>query len=476
MRDAISSSAPVRIPRLLIAGTHSGVGKTTLTAGVIAALRSKGLEVQPFKVGPDYIDPTYHTLAANLGVNEGRERACRNLDSWMIPPERLLTIFVAAARAADVAVIEGVMGLYDGFGYEDDAGSSAHVAGLLQAPVVLVIDAGHMARSAGAVALGYQKFAPQLSLRGFIVNRVAGAGHGQGVAQAIRRATGLPVFGWVPRDALLSIPERHLGLIPTLERGRWQAFVQRAGEVVAQYLDVQALLELARSADPLPDGLPWFAAAPMHRARIAVARDEAFSFTYEDNLELLRAAGAEIALFSPLRDAALPEGAQGVILSGGFPELYAPQLAANEGMLVALRDAHARGLPIYAECGGLMYLTGSIEALDGQRYPMVGLLPGRAIMTKRLTMGYRLACAAGDSWLLRQGETVRAHEFHYSAWENRPRDLPPAYSLRASHADGQAWQEGACLGNLFASYVHIHLASMPELAIRFVEACERVRG
>jgi cobyrinic acid a,c-diamide synthase len=464
---------------LVIAGTHSGVGKTTLSAGLIAALRQRGLSVQPFKIGPDYIDPTYHTLAAG--------RTCRSLDTWMVPPDHVRTLFAYAASGADVAIVEGVMGLYDGFGYEDEQGSTAQVAKLLDAPVVLVLDASGLARSAAAIALGYQKFDLDLPLAGFILNQVGGESHGQGVATAIQRATGRPVLGWLPHDPTLEIPERHLGLVPTAEPGRWHAYIQSAAEQVARHLDLDRLLAIAQEAQPLT---PFNPAAILNSVQcivarsegerrgdghpvIAVARDEAFSFTYEDNLDLLQTAGAEIVFFSPLRDATLPATTAGVILSGGFPELYAHQLAANEGMRGALHQAYSRGVPIYAECGGLMYLTRSIVDPEGREHPMVGLLPGRSVMAGRLTLGYRLAQAVADSWLLAGGETVRGHEFHYSKWQDRPGDLPPAYRLLPPHGQGEPQPEGACLGNLWASYVHLHFWSKPELATRFVTACRQ---
>jgi cobyrinic acid a,c-diamide synthase len=460
--------------RLVIAGTHSGVGKTTLTAGLIAALGRRGLSVQPFKAGPDYIDPSYHSLAAG--------RPCRNLDTWMVPPERVCALFAHASQDADLAIVEGVMGLYDGFAYMDDSGSTAQVAKLLGAPVVLVLDASHMARSAAALALGYQRFDPELPLAGYIVNQVGGQAHGQGVAAAIQRATGLPVLGWLPRDPGLEIPERHLGLVPTAEPGPhtahrtdWQAFIEAAADQVARYLDLERLLAIARQAPALtaPDLATLFGG---RRGVIGVARDEAFSFTYQDNLDLLQAAGAEIVFFSPLRDATLPPGAAGVLLSGGFPELYAEQLAANTAIHQALRQAHRRGVPIYAECGGLMYLTETITDLEGREHTMVGLLPGRSAMTSRLTLGYRLARAAGDSWLLAAGDIVRGHEFHYSTWEDRPPDLPPAYHLLPPDGQGEPYPEGACLGNLWASYVHLHFWAKPELAANFVAAlADRVR-
>jgi cobyrinic acid a,c-diamide synthase len=450
--------------RLVIAGTHSGVGKTTITVGLIDALRRRGLRVQPFKVGPDYIDPGYHTLAAGL--------PCRNLDTWMLPPERVQAMFAHAAASADVALIEGVMGLFDGSCYEDESGSTAEVAKLLDAPVVLVLDAGKMARSAGAIALGYQRFDVKLPLAGFLVNRVAGENHGRGVASAIESTTGLPVFGWLPRTERLEIPERHLGLVPTAESVASRASTRAAGDSVSQYLDLDHLLSLANSRRNHAVESPlWKEVANKHRPIIAVARDEAFHFTYEDNLDLLRASGAELISFSTLRDKTLPEGTAGVVLSGGFPEVYAEQLSGNRAMHAALREFHQRGLPLYAECGGLMYLTQAIHDGAGNTFPMVGLLPGHCKMADRLTMGYRIARSAGESWFLHAGETIRGHEFHYSTWKDRPEHLPPAYYLLPRSGDGEARPEGARVDSLLASYVHVHFGSKPELARRFVNAC-----
>jgi cobyrinic acid a,c-diamide synthase len=453
--------------RLVIAGTHSGVGKTTIAAGLMAALRRRGLTVQPFKVGPDYIDAGHHTTAAG--------RPCRNLDSWMMPPEAVRSLFVHACRAADIAIIEGVMGVYDGAGYDAETGSTAEVAKLVQAPVILVLDASKLARSAAALALGYQRFDPDLPLAGFILNRVGSAPHGAGVAGVIDKATGLPVLGWLPRDERLKFPERHLGLVPAEETPAGSAFVEAAGDAVMRHLDVDHILAAARvgwaERSEAHHARRWAERSEAHPTTLAVARDEAFHFTYEENLEMLQAAGARLAFFSPLRDAALPDAAAGVLLSGGFPEMHAPRLAANVSMKQALRDAHERGMPIYAECGGLMYLTQAIIDLERREHRMAGLLPGRSVMSKRLTLGYRLARAAGPSWMFADGQTVRGHEFHYSQWEGRPADLPPAYTLLPSSGAGASWVDGACVGNLLASYVHLNFWAKPELAERFVAAC-----
>ncbi|MBN1449462.1 MAG: cobyrinate a,c-diamide synthase [Anaerolineales bacterium] len=456
--------------RIVIGGVQSGVGKTTVVAGLIAALHRRGLSVQPFKVGPDYIDPSYHTLAAG--------RPCRNLDTWMIPPQRLNALFHHHAQSADISIIEGVMGLFDGQNYLDDTGSTAQVAKLTGSPVILILDAAKAARSVAATALGFRHFDPDLPLAGFIVNYVAGGSHGQGVAEAIERTTGLPVLGWLPRNPDLEIPERHLGLVPTAEPGRWGDFIEAAAAHISRHIDLDRLLEIARQAQPSQtENLlaelrrKWVTGVPPGPV-IAVARDEAFNFIYEENIDLLRVAGAEIAFFSPLEDDSLPAGARGVILSGGFPEMYAEKLSANEGIRRALQTAHAQGLPIYAECGGLMALTQAIIDLDGREYSMFGLLPGRSVMTKKLNMGYRVAQAADDSWLMQRGEQVRGHEFHYSIWEGRPDDLPPAYTLIPPDGQGEPRPEGACLGSLWASYVHLPFWNKPELALRFVTQCK----
>jgi cobyrinic acid a,c-diamide synthase len=455
--------------RLVIGGVQSGVGKTTIVAGLIAALRQRGLSVQPFKVGPDYIDPTYHTLASG--------RPCRNLDTWMIPPDSVAALFHHQAQSADISIIEGVMGLFDGQNYLDDTGSTAQVAKLTHSPIILILDASATARSAAAIALGFQHFDPDLPLAGYIVNYMGGQAHGQGVASAIEHATGLPVLGWLPRNPALKIPERHLGLVPTAENGLWGDFIDSATAHVSRYVNIDHLLDIARTAPTVPtqnllaDHQALWQADRSSAPLIAVARDEAFNFTYQENIDLLSTAGAEIVYFSPIADTDLPTGTSGVILSGGFPELYAEKIAANDAMRRALKNAHAQNLPIYAECGGLMALTQSITDFQGMEHRMFDLLPGRSVMTDELHLGYRLAQAAGDTWLLYTGETVRGHEFHFSAWEGRPETLPPAYYLLPINGCGNSKPEGACIGSLWASYVHLSFWTKPELALRFVSRC-----
>jgi cobyrinic acid a,c-diamide synthase len=487
--------------QILIAGVSSGVGKTTITMGLIAALRRRGLQIQPFKAGPDYIDPTYHTLAAG--------RPCRNIDTWMVPPDRALALYVQAAQTTDIAVIEGVMGVFDGFSYTDEEGSTAQIAKLVGAPVLLVLDVAKMARSAGALALGYVRFDRDLPIAGFILNRCGSESHYLGVRLAVEQATSLPVVGWLPKNAELHIPERHLGLVPTDERGNLTEFIMHAANVIEKYLDLDFILAISRGErkeqkveiPPYPQtaqipeiGLSTFSrlnpkskirqrhAKRNPKSKVAVARDLAFSFYYEDNLDLLRESGVGTVFFSPLLDTKLPEGAMGLYLGGGFPEIYAARLAANTSMLEAVRCAYAAGMPIYAECGGFMYLTEAIIDLEGQRHGLVGLIPGLTRMQPRLvSLGYRLVESPTGNFLLPQGVTTRGHEFHWSTWENSASDnanidlatLSPAWYIRPRQTQGDDTRKpsGYADKNLVASYVHLHFAYDPQLAFNFAQAC-----
>jgi cobyrinic acid a,c-diamide synthase len=463
---------------IMIAGTQSGVGKTTITMGLIAALRGQGLRVQPFKAGPDYIDPTYHTLAAG--------RSCRNIDTWMVPPERAVQLYRRATTDVDIAVIEGVMGIFDGFSYVEEDGSSAQIAKLTNTPVVLVLDVGKMARSAGALALGYSRFDPKLNVAGFILNRCGSANHYQGAKRAVEQATGLPVVGWLPKDAELHIPERHLGLVPTNERGELTDFINYAGKLITEYFDLEQIIALARRQQrhlseieaTQPEGeTDHIAARP--QVKIAVARDAAFSFYYEDNLDLLREAGAEIVFFSPVSDSALPVGVSGVYLGGGFPELYAGQLAANSSLSAAFRQQAAAGMPIYAECGGFMYLCEALTDLDGQTHAMVGLVPGTVQMQPKLvSLGYRLVESPTGNYIMPAGITVRGHEFHWSTWSEQDQmaATDTAWRVRPRRDNGKVRLNGYAHQNLVASYVHLHFAHDLRLAENFVRTCRDWSG
>jgi cobyrinic acid a,c-diamide synthase len=457
---------PLTLPRIVLAGMSSSVGKTTLTTAFIAHLRARGIQVQPFKVGPDYIDPSHLALAA--------ARPCYNLDPWMMPAGRVLDVFCMAAAPAEIAVIEGMMGLYDGERSTSDVGSTAQVAKLLQAPVVLVIDASAMARSAAAVVLGFQQLDPEVHIEGVIANRVGGAGHARLLQEAIESATGIPLLGYFHHSPGNLVPERHLGLVPATERVVAAEQLTALGEQFGQTCDAEGLLALARGAVPLEhsrEALFSTLATTQERINIAIAQDEAFNFYYPDTLDLLRLAGAELIPFSPLHDSVLPDPIAGIYIGGGFPEEYAQHLAANESMRVALARLLQEGAPCYAECGGLMYLCQSIRTVSGAEFPMVGAIARQSVMSSDrggLVIGYREATAVRDTLLTRRGEVVRGHEFHYS-YLNAPMEREEAaYEFKAR---GQV--EGFARGNLLASYLHLPFSGFPLTAQRFVDAARR---
>lgn len=448
------------LPRVMIAAPSTGQGKTTIATGLMAALRGTGLQVSGHKVGPDYIDPGYHALATG--------RPGRNLDPHLVGESLVAPLLLHGATVptrADVAVIEGVMGLYDGRIGGDGFASSAHVAALTGTPVVLVLDIARLSRSAGAIVAGMVAYDPAVRIAGVILNQ---AGSERNVAEVVRSIRGVPVLGVVRRDQRLATPSRHLGLVPAAERDASAEVVALLGGQVAAQVDLEAVLEVARSA-PVLEAEPWSpgrhtegdlssrAAYDVRRPRIAVAGGRAFTFRYAETEELLTAAGCEVVAFDPLHDAALPAGTSGLYLGGGFPEVYAADLAANRPLLRELRDAVSDGLPTVAECAGMLYLA---ESLDG--VPMAGVLPATAAMTDRLTLRYPIATAVGDSLLTRAGERVSAHEFHRTRMSGG-QPIAPAWEV-----DGGA--VGFAGPSLHASYLHVHWAGHPQLAQRFAEA------
>jgi cobyrinic acid a,c-diamide synthase len=457
-----------KIPRIVIGAAASSVGKTTIAAGIIAALRRQGLVVQPFKCGPDYIDPSYHERAAG--------RACRNLDAWMLNDSQLVEGFTRACRDADIAVIEGVMGLFDGSNWHDDRASTAQIAKLLGAPVVLVVDIAGAARSAAAVVLGCQHFDPDLMLRGVVLNFAGSEGHAKGCAEAITGITGLPLLGWLPRDSALQIPERHLGLVPGSEHRDPTSLIGGIADAVAERFDLGAITEIARTAGALSE-TPKLAAVARResssgRPVIAVARDDAFCFYYPENLELLTEAGADIEFFSPLQGEQPAANAAGVYLGGGYPELHAAELAANVGLWQALKALKLRDAPIYAECGGFMALTQGLIDREGRCWPMAGLIPGVARMTDKLAaLGYRHATALSRNLLADGGDVLRGHEFRYSTWicDEAVADADTAWRLQGTRAQIPADTGGFVSGNLLASYIHIHFGQRADIARRFVD-------
>ncbi len=459
---------------LVLAGTHSGCGKTSLTLGLLRALRRRGLAVQPFKAGPDFIDPGLHAVAAG--------HPSHNLDTWMQPERALLECFARHAAGADVAVVEGVMGLFDGRGGTDESGSTAHLAKLLGLPVLLVFDAKGQARSAAALAQGFSRFDPGLRLAGLAANRVGGPRHAEMLGEALAANGCPPLFGCLPRNDAVALPSRHLGLVTAQDAQDQdaqglEATLDALADWVEQGLDIPALLAALPDWTPPKGSAPAVPAAQTgaSRARIAVARDRAFCFLYEDNLRLLAQAGAELLFFSPLADAVLPENAQGLYLPGGYPELAARELSANAAMRAAVRAFCASGGPVWAECGGYMYLLEELDDGQGGRWPMCAALPGRAVLRqRRAALGYRAARTLVPGPFGPAGTSVRGHEFHYSEYEGTPE--APAFVLADSQGGEAA--DGQALGGVVGGYFHAHLASNPQIAQAFVAACRawRVAG
>jgi cobyrinic acid a,c-diamide synthase len=448
----------VSLPRVIVAAPASGHGKTTVAVGLMAALAARGLSVSGHKVGPDYIDPGYHALATG--------RPARNLDPVLVGAERIVPLLLHGASCADIAVIEGVMGLFDGRLGSDGEASTAHVAALTGSPVLLVVDISHASRTHAAVVAGLAGFDPEVQVAGVVLNKAGSARHAEEVSAALR-CTGIPVLGVLPRDAGVQAPSRHLGLVPAAERDESAAMLDRLTGLIAQHVDLEAVVAVARQAPDLV-GAVWDPAAEVRAASsarpvVAVAGGRAFTFGYTETFELLRAAGCDVVCFDPLSDSGLPHGTAGVYLGGGFPEVYAAQLAANTALLGSLRAAIAAGVPTVAECGGLAYLCRSIGEVPG-----VGALPAAAEMSPRLTLGYRDAVAPTGSLLAEAGFRVTGHEFHRTRVSfDGPVD--PAWQL-PDGADGVAGPR------LHASYLHTHWAGYPRLAQRFADAVHAFTG
>ncbi|MEU8733908.1 cobyrinate a,c-diamide synthase [Streptomyces tendae] len=470
------TSADSGVPRLVIAAPSSGSGKTTVATGLMAALTGRGLAVSPHKVGPDYIDPGYHALATG--------RTGRNLDAYLCGPELVGPLFLHGARGCDIAVVEGVMGLYDGAAGEGELASTAQVAKLLRAPVVLVVDASSQSRSVAALVHGFVSWDPEVRIGGVILNKVASDRHEVLLREAVD-CVGVPVLGVLRRAARVDVPSRHLGLVPVAERGSDAVdAVAAMGAQVAAGCDLEALVGLARAAGPLPGGsAPWtpgpVPTLPHTRMRsrggtpipsrsvekstprVAVAGGAAFTFSYAEHTELLAAAGAEVVAFDPLRDEELPEGTQGLVIGGGFPEVYASELSANVGLRKSVAELALSGAPVAAECAGLLYLCRELDGL-----PMCGVLDASARMSGRLTLGYRDAVAVSDSALAAAGTRMRGHEFHRTVVEPGA-GAAPAWGMRAP----QRRVEGFVERGVHASYLHTHWAAEPGVARRFVERC-----
>jgi cobyrinic acid a,c-diamide synthase len=482
---------------IIIAAPMSGSGKTTITLGIMAFLKRRGLRVAPFKVGPDFIDPGWHRTVTG--------RPSINLDGWMCPEDFVRETFSLHAQDSDIAVIEGVMGLFDGMDGRTDAGSTAQVAKNLKAPVILVVDAKSQARSAAALVSGFAGFDPEVHVAGVIFNNVGSDNHARILGEAMESSgNGVRVLGCIPRDERLSIPSRHLGLVTADENALSDDFWTHLAEVIEKNVELDGFLSSPIQSNPLPPGgggQGWGGSCSRtHRSvsnsptpqpppvkggggktRIAVARDEAFCFVYEDNLRLLREAGAEICEFSPIRNSSLPEGIGGIYLPGGYPELHAETLASNGAMKTAIREAIEKGMPVYAECGGFIYLTKGQNYISPAPQPLtpellghefVGIFPVTTrMLPRRKALGYREVELLAHSHIAAKGTVARGHEFHYSETEDMPEQVERVYRL--SKNGSELGSEGYRYKNCLASYLHLHFGSCPEIAATFVGNCRK---
>ena len=455
------------MPRIVIAGTQSGTGKTSLALALVASLKRRGLRIQTFKVGPDFLDPSYLAVASG--------RPCYNLDGWMASRQYVLELFHRTTKDVDMAVIEGVMGLFDGSDPATSEGSTAEMAGWLDAPVLLAVNVHGMARSLAAIVKGCVEFDRVLKIGGIIANHSGSHHHKDWLTQSLGSASLPPLLGAIPRGALPMLPRRHLGLITADPQNLPPRILEELADVLEKHLSLETITQIARSAPPLfvPE-IGRETHLGQKRVSIGVAYDRAFHFYYPDNLDELALRGCDLIRFSPLKDRCLPEDLDGLYLGGGYPEEYAEALADNQEMQEAIRQFAKRGLPVYAECGGLMYLSQGIRTFDGKEYSMVGLLPKWSRMLGRLkSLGYVEVTLTADSlWGIR-GESIRGHEFHYSELMGDPLEnglWKGVYRIRHRHS--KIFKvEGYQQGNILASYVHLHWASQPEAIESFINHC-----
>src|SRR3989338_4295407 len=449
----------------MIAGTHSGVGKTTWALALMALAKRKGLGVQPFKAGPDYIDPSFHHQICH-------PRKSRNLDLFLLSEEEVKKSFKRNSADADIAITEGVMGLFDGKDPNTEQGSSAQLAKLLKLPVFLVVDGSGLATSAAAIVLGFQKFDPALALAGVFVNGVNSEGHFAWLKKSIEERTKIPCLGYLPRDSSFEIPERHLGLVTAIETREGLEKIQKAADLLETRFDWNRFLVLSKREHDSMYELNKVQSQEMPQTpasfRIGVAYDKAFSFYYEDNFDLLKNAGAELIFFSPLEDDRLPKGIDLLYFGGGFPEIYAAKLSENQRMIEAVRAFYHSGGFIYAECGGFIYLPETFIDPAGNSYPLVGLIPGMIRMTNQLQhFGYHELETLADTFLFPRGKLLRSHEFHYSTWDY-------SGTFQAAYRIGDR-PEGFVADRLLASYQHLHFGTDPELVKTLTAHFEKLK-
>ena len=452
----------------MIAGTNSGVGKTTVTLGIMSALVQKGIKVQGFKAGPDYIDPSHHTFVTG--------NASRNLDTWMMGENACRELFERSALNSEISVIEGVMGLYDGSNDSSGHGSSAHLAKVLNVPVILVVDAKGVAQSAGAVVMGFREFDKEVNLAGIILNNVASQNHYDIIKNAIEESCSIIVLGYLKKESDITIPERHLGLIPSEEQKINSDLYDKLGQMVLETIDIDKLKEIAGSAGNFPEyNRSIFTERDSSlEVTVAVARDNAFCFYYQDDIDLFEALGAKIVEFSPLADKSIPDGIDGIFMGGGFPELFADRLSKNESMMSSILAAHKQGTVIYGECGGMMYLMEKLIDCEERLFKMSSVLNGTSSMeNRRQGLGYVIVDTICDNVICNNGDTFRAHEFHWSKLQDVPDSTTFAYNTRKTNGR-RTGVDGICKSNVMASYTHIHFSSNPELAINLLSSMAKI--
>lgn len=461
------------VPRLVIGAPQGRSGKTTFTLGLLRALSRQGISVQPFKKGPDYIDPSWHSAASG--------KKCRNLDSFFMSKQEICNSIAKNSLNQTISVIEGSMGLFDGLDLKGSS-STAEVAKITQSPVILVIDATRMTRSTAAMVMGYQHFDPEVKIVGVVLNKVARARHERIAREAIEQFCKIPVVGAIPKDANLSIPDRHLGLVTNGEMAETEEFLNHLADIISEYVNIDKIVELAHAAPELPIGN---IASDTHNfntisknwtkgPRIAVLQDQAFSFYYPENLEALEDCGAEVLYLNSMKDSILPHGIDGLYIGGGFPEVFAAELEKNRNLMEEIRLAAENGLPIYAECGGLMYLGRSIQTNEGE-YRMVGLLPFDTQMERKPQgHGYTIMNPCKDNLWFDESQVIKGHEFHNSRVINLDENVEYAFQIKKGHGfDGK--YDGLCYKNVLAAYNHLHALGCPQWAERFVQLSDRYR-
>lgn len=460
----------MKLPRIVIGGTQSGVGKTTISTGIMRAFVKRGYSLGPYKVGPDYIDPAFHSFVTG--------NKSRNLDSWMIAEEEIKEIFLKGSYDKDISIIEGVMGLYDGFSTERDMGSTAHLSKILSSPVILVIDGRGMSSSAAAQVLGYKLYDKEVNIKGIIVNNVSGEKHYNLIKEAIERDVNIKCVGYLKKNINIKLESRHLGLVPSVEVENLSKKLDELAEMIEETIEIDEIIKIAKEADLIN----YKSLSPQNtyakkEVNIGVAYDKAFNFYYQDNLDLLEDMGANLIYFSPLEDRDLPKNLHGIYIGGGFPEVFAKELKENTEIMTKIKKASSKGLPIYAECGGLMYLTKAITNLKGERYEMVGIFDRESFMTKRLQkFGYVDVNINRPCVISEKPIKVKAHEFHRSRLNEIEED---SYAYRVNKIRDnkliKSWECGLVSNNTLGAYAHIHFYGNKNIAENFINSCRNFK-